>query len=131
MNSAAPSGAAPGPGLAEPASEATVLRMLLGAQLRRLREAADISAEDAGYEIRASRSKVSHMETERVGLKLRDIEDLLTLYGVLDPDQRARVIALARRTRRRSGGPGTTTSCPAGSRPTSALSPQPPPSAAS
>ena len=99
MNSAAPSGAAPGPGLAEPASEATVLRMLLGAQLRRLREAADISAEDAGYEIRASRSKISRMETGRVGFKLRDIEDLLTLYGVLDEKQRAKVIALASRSR--------------------------------
>jgi len=99
MNSAAPSGAAPGPGLAEPASEATVLRMLLGAQLRRLREAADISAEDAGYEIRASRSKISRMETGRVGFKLRDIEDLLTLYGVADEKERAKVTDLATRSR--------------------------------
>ena len=131
MSTGVPSELTSVPDQDEPAGSAVVLRMLLGAQLRRMREAAGISAEDAGYEIRASRSKVSHMETERVGLKLRDIEDLLTLYGVLDPDQRARVIALARRTRRRSGGPGTTTSCPAGSRPTSALSPQPPSSAAS
>jgi hypothetical protein len=49
--------------------------MLLGAQLRRLREAADMPAEKAGYEIRASRSKISRMETGRVGLKLRDIEE--------------------------------------------------------
>ena len=63
--------------------------MLLGAQLRRLREAAGISAEKAGYEIRASRSKISRMETGRVGLKLRDVEDLLTLYGVTDEQQRA------------------------------------------
>jgi len=41
MNSAAPSGETPGPGQEEPAGEATVPRMLLGAQLRRLREAAD------------------------------------------------------------------------------------------
>ena len=99
MNTAAPSGESPGPGQEEPAGEATVLRMLLGAQLRRLREAADISAEKAGYEIRASRSKISRMETGRVGFKLRDIEDLLTLYGVADEAQRAKVIALARRSR--------------------------------
>jgi transcriptional regulator with XRE-family HTH domain len=83
----------------EPQADATVLRMLLGTQLRRLREAAGISAEKAGYEIRASRSKISRMETGRVGFKLRDIEDLLALYGVADEKQRTKVIALARRSR--------------------------------
>ena len=58
----------PDQGPVELSAEATVLRMLLGAQLRRLREAADISAEKAGYEIRASRSKISRIETGRVGL---------------------------------------------------------------
>ena len=101
MNSAAPSEGTPGPGQEEPAAETTVLRMLLGAQLRRLREAADMSAEKAGYEIRASRSKISRMETGRVGLKLRDIEDLLTLYGVADEKKRAKILALARRSRER------------------------------
>ena len=76
-----------------------MLRMLLGAQLRRLREAAGISAEKAGYAIRGSRSKISRMETGRVGLKVRDVEDLLTLYGVDDERERAKVVALARRTR--------------------------------
>jgi transcriptional regulator with XRE-family HTH domain len=88
-----------GSGQEEPAAEATVLRMLLGAQLRRLRETAGISAEKAGYEIRASRSKISRMETGRVGLKPRDVEDLLTLYGVTSEPQREKVIALARRSR--------------------------------
>jgi transcriptional regulator with XRE-family HTH domain len=97
--SAAPSGETPGPGQEESSGPATVLRMLLGAQLRRLREAADISAEDAGYAIRASRSKISRMETGRVGLKLRDIEDLLTLYGVAEDSERAKVTALAARSR--------------------------------
>ena len=39
------------------------------------------------------------METGRVGFKLRDIQDLLTLYGVLDEKQQAKVIALAGRSR--------------------------------
>ena len=99
MHSAVPSGESPGPGQEEPAGEATVLRMLLGARLRRLRETADISAEKAGYEIRGSRSKISRMETGRVGLKLRDIEDLLTLYGVAEERERAKVLALASRSR--------------------------------
>jgi transcriptional regulator with XRE-family HTH domain len=88
-----------GSGQEEAPQEATVLRMLLGAQLRRLRETAGISAEKAGFEIRASRSKISRMETGRVGLKVRDVEDLLTLYGVTSAPQRAKVIALARRSR--------------------------------
>ena len=99
MDTVMPSGEMPGAGQEEPAAEATVLRMLLGAQLRRLRETVGISAEKTGYEIRASRSKISRMETGLVGFKLRDIEDLLTLYGVLDEKQRAKVIALASRSR--------------------------------
>jgi hypothetical protein len=99
MEAVVPSGETPDLDPEESPAEATVLRMLLGAQLRRLRETVGISAEKAGYEIRASRSKISRMETGRVRLKLRDIEDLLTLYGVLDEKQRAKVIALASRSR--------------------------------
>ena len=54
------------PGGAAPAGGPTVLRILLGAQLRRLREGAGISREDAGYHIRASGSKISRMELGRV-----------------------------------------------------------------
>ena len=66
----------------------TVLRMLLGAHLRRLREAQGVSREDAGWEIRASESKISRMELGRVSFKERDVADLLTLYGVDDDDER-------------------------------------------
>lgn len=75
----------------------TVLRMLLGAQLRRLREAKGIGREAAGWEIRASDSKISRMELGRVGFKERDVADLLTLYGVTDETQRDELLALARR----------------------------------
>ncbi len=99
MTTGVPDEETPVPGQEEPPAEATVLRMLLGSQLRRLRESVGISAEKAGYEIRASRSKISRMETGRVGFKVRDIEDLLTLYGVDDDRQRDKVVALARRSR--------------------------------
>jgi transcriptional regulator with XRE-family HTH domain len=66
----------------EPTSGPTVLRILLGSQLRALREARGITREDAGYAIRASGSKISRMELGRVGFKARDVADLLTLYGV-------------------------------------------------
>ena len=75
----------------------TVLRILLGAQLRRLREAKRITLEDAGKRIRASHSKISRLETGRVGFKDRDITDLLTLYGVTDEDERETLRSLARR----------------------------------
>jgi transcriptional regulator with XRE-family HTH domain len=60
----------------------TVLKILLGAQLRRLREGAGVSRDDAGYHIRASGSKISRLELGRVSFKERDVSDLLDLYGV-------------------------------------------------
>jgi len=96
----------PGPGMpAVPSSPAvqgrelagpTVLRMLVGAQLRRLREAACISTEAAGYEIRGSHSKISRIELGRVGFKERDIADLLTLYGVTDTARRQSLLQLVK-----------------------------------
>jgi transcriptional regulator with XRE-family HTH domain len=73
-----------------------VRRILLGSQLRRLREAKDISREDAGYSIRASESKISRLELGRVSFKERDVADLLTLYGVTAEDDRAPLLALVR-----------------------------------
>jgi Helix-turn-helix domain len=78
--------------------EPTVRRMLLGAHLRKLRDAKGVSREKAGWAIRASESKISRMELGRVGFKERDIADLLTLYGVADADERAALLTLARRT---------------------------------
>jgi transcriptional regulator with XRE-family HTH domain len=78
------------------ASGPTVRRMLVGAQLRRLRESRGISREDAGWAIRGSESKISRMELGRVGFKLRDIADLLTLYGVIDEEERGTLLAMAR-----------------------------------
>jgi transcriptional regulator with XRE-family HTH domain len=80
----------------QPRGGPTVLRMLLGIQLRRLREAAGLTPDQAGYEIRASRSKISRVEHGRVGFKERDVSDLLSLYGVTDPQERDRMLALAR-----------------------------------
>ncbi|WP_188116174.1 helix-turn-helix domain-containing protein [Salinispora cortesiana] len=70
--------------------------MMLGAQLRRLREARGVTREGAGWEIRASESKISRMELGRVGFKERDVADLLTLYGITDPTERESLLHLAR-----------------------------------
>lgn len=66
----------------------TARRIVLGSQLRRLREAAEITRADAGYAIRASESKMSRLELGRVGFKERDVADLLTTYGVTDLRER-------------------------------------------
>jgi transcriptional regulator with XRE-family HTH domain len=80
---------------AEATSGPTVLRIFLGGQLRKLREAAGITPDRAGYEIRASRSKISRVEHGRVSFKERDVADLLTLYGVTDEGERRRMLNLA------------------------------------
>ena len=80
-----------------PVGGPTVLRILLGAQLRRLREAKRITLEDAGRVIRASHSKISRLETGRVGFKDRDISDLLTFYGVNNEAERTALRSLAQR----------------------------------
>ena len=74
----------------------TVPRMLVGIELHRYREAAGITPDQAAYEIRASRSKISRMENGLVRFKERDVTDLLTLYGITDEQIRGRLVTLAR-----------------------------------
>jgi len=77
----------------------SVRRLILGSQLRRLRERSGISCAEAGYSIRGSASKISRMETGRISFKERDVEDLLTLYGLNDPDERAQLVSLVAASR--------------------------------
>jgi hypothetical protein len=74
----------------------TVPRMLVGIQLHRFREAAAVTPDQAAYEIRASRSKISRMENGLVRFKERDVTDLLTLYGITDEQTRSTLVALTR-----------------------------------
>jgi transcriptional regulator with XRE-family HTH domain len=98
MTTVLPGGEQLFPGLGEAPVDAIVLRMLLGTQLRRLREAAGVTPDEAGRLIRGSRSKISRMETGRVRFKLRDVTDLLTLYGVTDEQVRSGFLSLARQS---------------------------------
>ena len=74
----------------------TVVRLLLGARLRRLRQVAGVTRDSAGDAIRASGSKISRLELGRTGFKQRDVSDLLRLYGVGDNAEREDLLALAR-----------------------------------
>lgn len=80
----------------------TALRILLGTQLRCLRETRGITREAAAEAIRSSASKISRIERGRVACKTRDVGDLLSLYGVIGGDERADVLTLARQ----AGTPG-------------------------
>ncbi|HEX9065081.1 MAG TPA: helix-turn-helix transcriptional regulator [Streptosporangiaceae bacterium] len=72
-----------------------VIRIRLGARLRRLREARGITAQQAASAIRASDSKISRIELGRHAAREIDVSDLLTLYGVTDPDERDELLGLA------------------------------------
>jgi hypothetical protein len=83
----------------ERGSGPSVRRLILGTQLRNLRERAGITCAEAGFSIRNSGSKISRLETGRISFKERDVADLLTLYGVADPSERERFLSLARQSR--------------------------------
>ena len=77
----------------------TVLRILLGTQLRRLRDSRGISAQAAAKAIRGSESKISRIELGRNAIREIDVLDLLTFYGV-GPVEREQLLALAEQANR-------------------------------
>jgi Domain of unknown function (DUF5753)/Helix-turn-helix domain len=79
-----------------PGGGPTVRRMLVGAQLRRLRTEKGLSRDQAGEAIRASEWKIHRLENGQVGFKDRDIVDLLRFYGVTDPGEVADFLVLTR-----------------------------------
>jgi transcriptional regulator with XRE-family HTH domain len=83
--------------MAEVPGGPTVLRILLGTQLRRLREARGVTAHEAAEAIRGSESKISRIELGRNSVREVDIADLLKLYGITDPAEREQILSLASR----------------------------------
>ncbi len=74
----------------------TASRMLVGTHLRRLREAANITRDEAAQAIQSSASKISRLELGRTGFKLRDLTGLLAFYGMADRDECQTLLALAK-----------------------------------
>ena len=91
-----PAGEPAGGAVVHAGYQPTALRIALGAQLRRLREASQITTDEAGQAIRATHSKISRLERGRSGAKQRDVADLLSLYGVTDETEREGLLTLAR-----------------------------------
>ncbi len=80
----------------------TVRRRRLAAELRRLRTVAELTQEQATAKLGDgwSCSKLSRVETARLGISPAGLEQLLDLYGVAE-EKRGRLLKLARRTRPR------------------------------
>jgi transcriptional regulator with XRE-family HTH domain len=73
----------------------SIRRRRLAAELRRLRERAGFLGEEAAARLGWSGSKLSRIETSKIGIKQEDLELLLDLYNVSE-EHRAEVLALAR-----------------------------------
>lgn len=79
----------------------TVRRRRLGLILRNLRERQGLTGEQVGAAVERSGSWVSRVETGRVGLRGRDLADLLDLFQVSDDRVREELLALARQGKQR------------------------------
>ncbi|GHF82584.1 transcriptional regulator with XRE-family HTH domain [Amycolatopsis bartoniae] len=77
----------------------TIRRRRLASELRRLREAADLTIDEVGEKLECSASKVSRIETGHVGVTPRDARDMLELYGITG-DEREALVQLAREARK-------------------------------
>ncbi len=75
----------------------TYLRVMLGKELRTLRERAGLTAESVSVDLGFSRSKVSRVEGGDIPLpKLSDLEKLMDKYGVSEPEDRDALLAMQR-----------------------------------
>lgn len=75
-----------------------VRRRLLGAALRRFREQAGFTLDDAARILECDRSKISRIETGQRGVRPKELGELLAEYGV-DPRRREALQAIARQAR--------------------------------
>jgi len=74
----------------------------LGFLLRQMRIERGLSLEEVTDRAMFSVTKLSRLETGRVGASPRDIRDLCIVYGITDPDERERLMTLAREGKQRA-----------------------------
>lgn len=80
----------------------TLRRRRLAAELKKSREEAGFTQESVSRHFEWHSAKVTRIENARVPVNARDVNDLLTLYGVRDPDYREALLALARQSKQRT-----------------------------
>ncbi len=74
----------------------TMRRRQVGAELRRLRETADVTIDEAATHLGCSSSKISRMETGAGVQRIRDVTKLLDHYGVTSEELRAELLDIVR-----------------------------------
>ena len=84
-----------------PMKETSPLRRKLGIELRRLREAVKMTADEAAEQLELSASTISRSETGKVNVHPRDVDAMLRIYGLNDERKREALLALARKSRER------------------------------
>jgi transcriptional regulator with XRE-family HTH domain len=78
----------------------TLRRRRLGSELRRRREAADLTIEQVATALRFSDSKISRIENGQIGATPRDVRRMLEHYGVADDEQEG-LVQVAREAQQR------------------------------
>jgi len=86
----------------ELASNPTLRRRQLGFLLRQLRAERGLSIEEVAERAMFSATKLSRLETGRVGASPRDIRDLCIVYGITEATERDGLMTLAREGRQRA-----------------------------
>ncbi len=76
----------------------TVRRRRLAAELRRIRESAELTIEHAAGHAKISKSTLSRIENAQIGVQPRTVATLLRMYGITG-DQAAALVQLARDAR--------------------------------
>ncbi|WP_433206932.1 helix-turn-helix domain-containing protein [Dactylosporangium sp. CS-047395] len=79
----------------------TLRRRRLAAELKKCREEAGFTQEAVSRQFEWHSAKVTRIENARVPVTPRDVNDLLTLYGVADSEYRDALMTLARLARQR------------------------------
>jgi len=80
----------------------TLRRRRLAAELKKSREEAGFTQESVSRHFEWHSAKVTRIENARVPVTPRDVNDLLTLYGVRDLGYREALVALARQGKQRT-----------------------------
>lgn len=83
-----------------PQKPPTIRQKRLGAELRKLREAAGMSGEDAAEALECGQAKISRIETGTNGIRPFELRGLLSAYGVTDPKLIDSLVDMAKEGRR-------------------------------
>ena len=79
----------------------TMRRRRLAAELRQLRQKADMTIEEVAARLKWQPSKISRVETRKIGINTLDLRKLLDVYEITERARREALIELARRATER------------------------------